>query len=61
MATILEIRQAIVDHGYVPIPLKGKAPPFTKWQLIANVSRPMLEAWDRNWPQAMLTATARVT
>ena len=39
----------------MPIPLIGKTPPFEKWQNVANVSRPMLEAWDRNWPRATNT------
>ena len=52
MATVLEVRQALVDHGYVPIPVIGKAPPFKRWQKIENVSRAMLEAWGRNWPRA---------
>ena len=29
MATVLEVRQALADHGYVPIPVIGKVPPFT--------------------------------
>jgi Bifunctional DNA primase/polymerase, N-terminal len=52
MATVLEVRQALVDHGYVPIPVTGKEPPFKRWQRVENVSRSMLEAWDRNWPRA---------
>ena len=52
MATVLEVRQALVDHGYVPIPVIGKAPPIQRWQKIENVSRSMLEAWGRNWPNA---------
>src|SRR5262249_52402005 len=55
MATVLEVRQALVDHGYVPIPVIGKAPPFKSWQNVANVSRTMLEAWGRNWPLATNT------
>src|SRR5262245_7546964 len=55
MATALEIRQALVDHGYVPIPVIGKAPPFKSWQKVENVSRPMLEAWGRNYPRATNT------
>ena len=51
MATVLEVRQALVDHGYVPIPVKGKTPPFNRWQKVENVSRAMLEAWGRNWPR----------
>ena len=55
MATVLEVRQALVDHGYVPIPVIGKAPPFEKWQKIENVSHAMLEGWGRNWPRASNT------
>jgi hypothetical protein len=55
MATVLEVRQALVDHGFVPIPVVGKAPPFKKWQKVENVSRTMLEAWAKNWPQATNT------
>jgi hypothetical protein len=52
MVTVLEIRQALVDRGYVPIPVVGKVPPFKRWQKIENVSRSMLAAWGRNWPGA---------
>jgi hypothetical protein len=52
MATVLEVRQALVDHGYVPIPVIGKAPPFKRWQNVENVSRAMLEGWGRNFPRA---------
>ena len=52
---VLEVRQALVDRGYVPIPVIGKKPPFNSWQKIENVSRAMLEAWDRNWPRASNT------
>jgi Bifunctional DNA primase/polymerase, N-terminal len=55
MATVLEVRQALIDRGYVPIPVIGKAPPFKLWQKIENVSRSMLEAWGRNWPRASNT------
>jgi len=48
MATVLEVRQALVNRGYTPIPVTGKIPPFERWQKVENVSRPMLEAWDKN-------------
>ena len=38
MTTPLEIRQALVDRGYVPIPVIGKQPPFKSWQNVANVT-----------------------
>ena len=55
MTTVLEVRQALVDRGYVVIPVEGKAPPFKKWQKVENVSRAMLESWGRNWPRATNT------
>ena len=55
MATVLEVRQALADGGYQPIPATGKVPPFARWQKIENVSHSMLEAWDRNWPRARNT------
>jgi hypothetical protein len=55
MASVLEVRQALADRGFTPIPVIGKAPPFKSWQKIENVSRSMLEAWGRNWPRATNT------
>jgi hypothetical protein len=54
-ATVLEVRQALVDHGYVPIPVIGKVPPFKSWQKIDDVSPAMLQAWNRNFPRATNT------
>jgi hypothetical protein len=55
VATVLEIRLALVDHGFTPIPLVGKQPPFKSWQKVDNVTHAMLEAWARNWPLARNT------
>jgi hypothetical protein len=55
MATVLEVRQALVDQGYTPIPVIGKEPPFKKWQKVENVSHSMLEAWGKNFPRATNT------
>src|SRR5262249_6041694 len=56
MASVLEVRQALVDHGYTSIvPLIGKAPPFKSWQKIENVTRAGLEALARKWPPATNT------
>src|SRR5262249_46317308 len=55
MATVLEVRQALVDHGYVPIPIIGKVPAFEKWQKIENVTRAGLEGWGRNFLRATNT------
>ena len=52
MATVLEVRQALIDHGYVPIPLEGKIPLQKEWQKTENVSRAMLEMWAKTWPRA---------
>jgi hypothetical protein len=62
MATVLEVRQALVDRGFTPIPVNGKIPPFKSWQKVNNVSRQMLETWARNWPRATNTGIlTRVT
>ena len=34
MQPIIEIRLAMVAHGYTPIPVMGKKPPLTEWQKI---------------------------
>ena len=59
---MLEVRQALVDRGFTPIPVHGKAPPFKSWQNVANVTSSMLAAWSRNWPRATNTGIlTRVT
>ena len=55
MQPIIEVRLAMVDHGYTPIPVIGKKPPLEKWQEITDVSRATLEDWDRDWPDASNT------
>lgn len=52
MATVLEVRQALVNRGYVPIPVEGKIPLQKEWQKTENVSRAMLEMWGKTWPRA---------
>jgi hypothetical protein len=62
MATMLEVRQALVDRGFTPIPVAGKAPSFKSWQNVGNVTSSMLVAWGRNWPRATNTGIlTRVT
>jgi RecA-family ATPase len=55
LPTAREIRQALVDHGFTPIPVNGKVPPFKSWQKVENVSPSMLEAWGKNFPSATNT------
>ncbi len=55
MHPILDVRLAIVANGYVPIPVLGKRPLADEWQKTANVSRAMLESWDRDYPNASNT------
>lgn len=55
MQPIIDIRLAMVAHGYTPIPVAGKKPPFEKWQKIENVTSVMLKAWSHNWPSASNT------
>src|SRR6478736_4878385 len=55
MQPIIEIRLAMVSCGYTPIPVIGKIPPLEKWPEVTNVSRSILEDWDRDWPNASNT------
>jgi hypothetical protein len=55
MQPILEVRVAMIAHGYTPIPVMGKKPPLQEWQKITAVSQSMLEAWDHDWPCASNT------
>jgi Bifunctional DNA primase/polymerase, N-terminal len=61
MATVLEIRKALVARGHTPIPVYGKEPPNSKvtkrkpmmrWQDTKNVTPKMLEMWANVWPDA---------
>ena len=52
MATVLEIRKALVDRGYVPIPVENKVPVQKEWQKTENVSDAMLDMWTKVWPRA---------
>jgi Virulence-associated protein E/Bifunctional DNA primase/polymerase, N-terminal len=65
MATALEVRQALIDRGYVPIPLYGKEPPvygknnkrkgLADWQQLHDVTHEQIVMWDRMWPDASNT------
>lgn len=55
MQPIIDIRLAMVAHGYTPIPVVGKKPPFVNWQLVTAVSRATIEEWDHKWPRASNT------
>jgi len=55
MQSIIEVRLALVDHGYTPIPVIGKKPPLKKWQETTGVCKATLEGWDRDWPNASNT------
>jgi putative DNA primase/helicase len=61
---VTELRWQLVCAGYVPLPLYGKVPPntknnsrksFTDWEQTNNVTRAMLEMWQRVWPDAQNT------
>ena len=55
MTTVLEIRQALIDRGYVVIPLHGKIPPLKTWQQLEHVTQEQLEMWAKVWPDARNT------
>src|SRR5262249_10625158 len=59
------VRLQLLQAGYCPIPLFGKAPPqygknnarkgLTGWQTIEHVTPEMLNVWERLWPDAANT------
>jgi hypothetical protein len=59
---ITELRVALCDNGYTPLPLYGKAPPIygtnnkrkglDRWQELRNVTRSQCEMWGRLWEDA---------
>jgi hypothetical protein len=59
------LRLQLVQAGYLPIPLYGKAPPifdrktkrkgFGGWQNIRDISPDMIDMWSRTWPDAANT------
>jgi hypothetical protein len=50
---ILDVRQAMANNGFTRlIPVIGKVPPLDEWQMVDEVSREMLEEWERDWPNA---------
>jgi Bifunctional DNA primase/polymerase, N-terminal len=57
-----ELRRALIAGGYVPVPLVGKAPLLTSWQLLDNVTAEMIDMWAKTWPDAHNTGalTARM-
>src|SRR5262249_15572220 len=62
MADAHALRLQLLQAGYLPIPLVGKAPPqdgknnskkgLTGWQKIESVTPEMLNVWERLWPNA---------
>src|SRR6476620_8299452 len=55
MQPILEVRLAMVEHGFTPIPVIGKVPLLKKWQETTGVCKATLEDWDRDYPGASNT------
>jgi hypothetical protein len=50
-----DVRLALIDRGYVPVPLHGKVPPLKSWQQLEKVSREQVEMWAKSWPDARNT------
>ena len=48
-------RQQLRLHGYLPLPLFGKAPPLKEWQKFTAISRDMIDLWGKIWPDAVNT------
>jgi hypothetical protein len=52
--TPTEVRTALMDNGYTPIPCDGKVPPFKSWQTTV-ATKGHLANWARNYPAAINT------
>src|SRR5262249_24358559 len=62
---VLTLRLQLLQAGYLPIPLYGKAPPqygknnpkkgFAGWQKIESITPEMLEMGTKTWPDASNT------
>jgi predicted P-loop ATPase len=59
---VLQLRFALHELGYLPIPLFGKEPPIygknnkhkglSGWQLLDNVTPEQIDMWSKSWPDA---------
>jgi hypothetical protein len=51
MLTITTLRLALHAAGYIPLPVNGKIPIETEWQL-TNPDEATIRSWQRSYPQA---------
>jgi hypothetical protein len=55
MTTPMEIRTRLVQNGFTPIPVAGKAAVLPEWQKRTVTSPDDLEIWDKTFPDAKNT------
>ena len=53
-------RKRLLATGYAPLPVNGKAPPFTGWQDIAATAK-IIETWETKYPDAASTGILTVS
>jgi len=53
-------RKRLLATGYAPLPVNGKAPPFTGWQDIAATNK-IIEIWETKYPDAASTGILTVS
>src|SRR5262245_12515311 len=68
---VIALRLQLVQAGYTPLPLFGKAPPaygknntkkgFGGWQTLDGVTLEQIRMWSRTWPDALNTGVLTKT
>jgi putative DNA primase/helicase len=53
--TNTDFRLHLLEAGYHPVPLFGKAPPMTGWQKRTNTNAAEIVMWGKQWPNARNT------
>jgi len=53
--TPLEVRRALLEGGFIPTPVHGKAPVMTGWQSKLTLTREEVAFWSKSYPEARST------
>ena len=54
-APAADVRRALLQNGYSPLPCSGKAPPLKNWQQKFETNTAEIDLWSKTWPCATNT------
>ena len=54
-APAADVRRALLQNGYSPLPCTGKAPPLKNWQQKFETNTAEIDLWSKTWPCATNT------